>query len=791
MFKQNIKLFFRNIKKYKGSFLINVLGLSTGLASTLLIYLWVYDELKVDKFHKNDGQLYQVMLNYHFPDGLITDTASPATLETALVEEMPEVEYATAINSRDISCEGFLSHEDNHIKGSGLYAGRDFFHIFSYNLTQGDSKQVLADNNAIVISERLAIKLFGTTENVIGKTIEGSPELFGETFQVSGVFAPPPSSSTLQFDFIINFELLAANTKWVTEWTGDGAKVYIILKKGTNIDHFNKKIVDYLILKSPDRLKSTLFVRKYSSGYLYGQYENGVQAGGRIVYVRVFSIIALLILVIACINFMNLSTARASRKMKEIGIKKAIGANKKMLVVQFLGESMLISLLSFVVASVLVVLLLPQFNEITGKHLDLNIGTNVVLSSVGIIIFTGLVSGSYPAFYLSGFNPISVLKGRRSASSGEQWVRKGLVIVQFTISVIFIVVVLIMNKQIEFTQTKNLGYSKNNILHFQMKEGYGYSFETFMSELRSLPGVVNATNIYGGNIVENVGGGTGFSWEGMAPGSENIEYLRLEAGYDLIETLGFELIQGRSFSREYSTEREKLIVNKAAAEMIGTKDIVNKTIRDIRRDKQIIGVVNNFNVESLHKEIRPCFIRFEPNGDNVMVKLKTGEETATIGKLEKLYEKFHLGYPLEFTFLDDDYQTLYVSEYRAVALSKYLTGLAILISCLGLFGLAAFAAERRRKEISIRKVLGQSVSQITIMLSGEFAKLVLISTLIALPIAYALVNDWLSGFAYRILLQVWYFLGAGLIALSVAMLTVGSHAIRAANKNPVEALREE
>lgn len=790
MLRHNLILFFRNIKRYKTTFIINIAGLSIGLASTFLICLWIYDELNVDKFHEKDGQLFQVMMNYHYPDGVETNTTSPALLAKTLVEEIPEVQYATAVNNCDGKCEAFLSEKESHIKAEGIYAGSDFFKVFSYDLIQGDSNQVLKDKNAIVISEKLAKKLFGTTENVVGKSIEGSPELFGETFQISGIFKSPPSNSTVQFDFIANFELLAANKKWLNDWLGDGAKVYTVLEKGTSIDNFNKKIENYLVTKSPNRLDSKLFIRKYSDGYLYNTYENGVQSGGRIVYVGIFSMIALLILIIACINFINLSTALASRKVKEIGVKKVLGASRKKLIAQFLGESMIMTVMSSLIAIAFVVLFLPHFNEITGKHLNLSIGTNVVLFIVGAILFTGLASGSYPAFYLSRLNS-AIIKEKRNKSLSEQWVRKGLVIAQFSICVIFIIVAIVMNKQIEFTQTKNLGYSKDNILNFQMKKRYGYDFETFMTELRKVPGVLNATNIYGGSIFANGGGGTGFSWEGMTPGSENIEYLRLQAGYDLVETLEIELIEGRSFSKDYNNEKEKLIINQAAAEMIGFKDIVNKTIKDNRRDKQIIGVVKNFNMESLNKEIRPCFIRFQPNGNNVMVKLKRGEEKVTITKLKKFYEKFHMGYSFEFTFLDEDYQSLYVSEERAITLSKYLTGLAIIISCLGLFGLAAFEAKRKRKEISVRKVLGQRASQIAIMSLGEFAKLVFISTLIAFPIGYMLTNDWLSGFAYRIQLEIWYFLSAGLLVLLIAMFTVGSHAITAANKNPIDALREE
>ncbi|WP_422082082.1 ABC transporter permease [Ulvibacterium sp.] len=771
--------------------MINILGLSTGLASVLLIYLWVHDELSMDKFHESDDQLYQVMINYHFPDGIVTDTATPSLLAASLTEEMPEVEYATQVNSRDISCEGILVHGDKKIKAGGLFAGRDFFQMFSYDLVQGNGMKVLEDKNSIVISKRLATSLFGTTDNVVGKSLRASPELYGETFQVSGVFETVTSNSTAQFDFVVNFEILSSYANWVKEWTGDSAKVYLILKKGTNVDRFNEKIFGYLKSKGRETIESTLFVRKYSEGYLYGRYENGKQTGGRVLYVRLFSIIALLILVIACINFVNLSTAQASRKMKEIGIKKAMGANRVILGRQFLGNSILMSIISFALAVVLVILFLPRFNGIIEKNLNFALDSGTVLVIMAIVLSTGLISGSYPAFYLSGFHPSSALRGENNTALRGQWIRKGLVITQFSLSVVFIVAFLVMNKQIEYAQKRNLGYARDNLLHFQIKDGYDFGPEVFMNELRNVPGIVNATNLYGGSIVGNVGGGTGFSWQGMPPGNEDIEYLRLQVGYDLIKTMGAELLEGRDFSREYSNEGEKLIVNEAAADIIGYEGIIGKTIRDINREKQIIGVVKNFNIESLHNEMRPCFIRFEPKGKDVMVRLKKGEEMAAIRMLTKFYEGFHQGHPFEYSFLDDDYNNFYVLEHRTRSLSKYATFLAILISCLGLFGLAVFATEKRRKEISIRKVLGQSTSQIALMLSGEFVKPVLISILIALPTAYLLAEDWLSGFAYRTTLQVWVFLGAGLAALVIAMLTVSGQAIRATNKNPVDGLRDE
>ncbi len=784
-------MFLRNIKRDKSTFLINLIGLSTGLACVLLIYLWINSELSMNTFHEKDDRLHQLMVNHSRDQGVVTGENFPFPLVGVLREEMPEVEYAVPVGSIHYPLNGVLStgNNDKGVKCNGLFAGKDYFHAFSHHLVQGSKDLALADKNGIVISEGLAIKLFGTTNDIVGKLVDLKNLRLDRTFHVSGIFKDPPPHSTDQFNVLFNFEVLLESDRWANGWDATPAEIYLVLKKGTDLGYFNGKIASFLKARDLSE-NSMLFLLQYSKKYLYGPYENGQPMKERLIYVRIFALIGLFILLIACINFINLSTAQASRKMKEIGVKKVIGASRKQLIWQFMGQSAFMSALSITVAIAITVLFLPRFNEITGKAMELHIGIHVILSVVCIALFTGLVSGIYPAFYLSGFKPTAVVKGYSHTAIGEQWVRKGLVIFQFALSVVFIVVVLIVNNQIEFILTKDLGYARENIIRFKMNKTYGYDHETFMSELKDIPGVVNATNIAGGSIVENKGRGSGFSWKGQSP-EQNATYPRLHVGYGLFETLGIEVMEGRTFSRDHGNEVAKLIVNEAAAEMIGTKDIIGKTIMDSDTEKQIIGVVENFNIKSLRNSMEPCFIRFLPNGSDVMVKLGAGQEKETIGKLEELYEEFHPGYPFEFSFLNDEYQALYVSETRVALLLKYLTVLAILISCMGLFGLATFTAIRRKKEIGIRKVFGQTSTQVTTMLSGEFAQLVLTSILIALPVSYLLMNNWLSGFAYRIPLQIGYFLVAGVIAMIVAMLTVGGQTLLAARKNPIHALREE
>ncbi|MEO1012705.1 MAG: FtsX-like permease family protein [Bacteroidota bacterium] len=802
MLRHHFILFFRNIKKNTNTFLINLTGLSTGLACVLLIYLWVTDELGMDKFNKNDAQLYQVMQSFQFESSIETQEMTPVPLGKALLEEMPEVEHAVAINdffSWQSGREGVLSNGDKRIKASGWHAGTDFFKVFSHGLLHGDKNRVLADKNSIVLSQSLSEKIFGTTENIVGRTLEWSHPSFEGIFQVSGVFEDPPINATGRFDFLISMEILLEKLPWTNGWGGSAAETFLVLKKGTDVDRFNKKIEFFTHSRENSDDNNSLFVQQYSKRYLYGQYENGKPVAGRIAYVGLFSIVALFILLIACINFINLSTALASRKMKEIGIKKSMGANRRALIFQFMGESMSMAFLSLVVAVLLVVLLLPQFNEIAGKQLYLNIGLGDVLFLTGIVLATGFISGVYPAFYLSGFKPVKVLKGKLDKSSGEIWARKGLVIFQFALSIIFIVGLLIVDRQIDFAQTKNMGYSRGQIVSFEWK-GKLYSkrelsngksnerFYTLMSSIKEVPGVVNATNM-SGNILNEIYGQSDISWRGE-DSDRDFLFQSPVVGFEFIETLGIELKEGRTFSRNYNDDYSKIILNEAAVKKMGLENPVGKII-DMNGGSQIVGVVGDFHYGSLHNHIEPLIFRFDPYGRNIMVKIKAGTERATLERLEKVNSEFMPEFPFEYTFMDDDYQALYESEERVAVLSRYFSALAIIISSLGLFGLATFTALQRRKEIGIRKVLGQTAAQVTVMLSGEFAKLVLVSILIALPVSYLCVDNWLSGFAYRIPLRSWYFLGAGSVALLVALLTVGSQAIRAANRNPVEALKEE
>lgn len=785
MLRHNLLLIYRNLLRFKSTFFINLIGLSTGLACALLIYLWVNDELQVDKFHEKDSQLFQVMLNHHNTGGIETAHATPALLAEALTAEIPEIEHAVATTA-GIEMPLFrLAVEHNVFKAAGLFVGEDYFKLFSYELIQGDSYKVLTDKNSIVLSEALARKLFGTTENIIGKAVVFQED---RQLQVSGIFKDTPPNSSDQFDFLVSFEvfkeLMGPEHR---EWYNTGPRTFVLLKEGTDVNEFDAKISGFIKSKSKG-FNGDLFLRPYSDKYLYDNYENGLQAGGRIEYVQLFSIIAIFILLIACINFMNLSTAKATRRLKEVGIKKTLGAYRKTLIAQYLGESMVMTVLSLLLALLLVMLLLPQFNLITGKQLILDFDLSLILSILGITFITGLTAGSYPALYLSGFKPITALKGKLSNSASEVWTRKGLVVFQFTLSIIFIVAVLVVYQQLKYVQTKNLGYNKDQIIYFDKEGRVAQDQTTFLSEIKRIPGIVNAGST-SHSFLEQQSSTTGLQWEGKNP-DDIIQFEIAKVSYDMIETLGLQMSAGRAFSREYGSDSLGIILNEAAIEVMALEEPVGKTVKVWGEDRQIIGVTKDFHFQSLHEKVKPLFIIIKPEDTyKIMVKVAAGKET--IALLQQFYGEYNPGFTLDYEFLDQDYQALYVAENQVAIVAKYFSGITIIVSCLGLFGLATFTAERRRKEIGIRKVLGASKSQVVALLTQDFLKLVLLALLIATPIAWYFMRSWLQDYAYRIELSWWMFVLAGSGAFFIALLTVSIQAIRSARANPVENLRTE
>jgi putative ABC transport system permease protein len=801
-FKNFFKTTWRNLAKDRRFTVLNLLGLSTGLACTLLIYLWVTDELQMDKFHQNDARLYQVMENRVQGPRIWTAPSAPAPEAEALAKEMPEVQYAVATVGAEnttlsatpaalYASPAAPSTTEKDIKSNGLYAGADFFHVFSYNLTQGNPGQVLADKNAIVLSDLLARRLFGTTENLIGKTVQFQHE---QPYTISGIFTAPGIHSSEQFDFVLPILSQKDAQDNRTNWGNTFCSTYLVLKPGASVAQFNAKIAGLILRKSSNQIKyRTPFIQRYSDIYLYGRYEAGVQAGGRIDYVRLFSLIALFILVIACINFMNLSTAKAAGRAKEVGIKKVVGAGRGGLIIQFLGESIGMAFAALILAIGWVGLVLPAFNNITAKQLSLyHLDTGFILSALGITLFTGLVAGSYPALYLSGFKPIQVLKGKLRTAAGEVLVRKGLVVFQFTLSIILIVAVGVVYRQISYIQTKPLGYDRDHVLSID-KEGRLTDVQqqnTFLAEARRIPGVTSASGI-SHTLTGHNGGTYGVVWPGKDP-NDRTEFEIVAGDLDMIATLGMTIKDGRDFSAAYPSDSTGIIFNEAAIRFMGLQHPIGQQITMWDQPVKIVGMVSDFHFQSLHEKVKPLLILLRPQWTSrFVIKLAADREKAAIAALEQLYRQFNPGWSFGYTFMDESYQALYVSENRVSVLSRCFAGLAILISCLGLFGLAAFTAQRRNKEIGIRKVLGASVGGVVMLLSGDFLKLVLVAMLISFPLAWWATSQWLKSFAYRIDIGPGIFAAAGAFIILLTFLTISFQSIRAALANPAKSLKTE
>jgi ABC-type antimicrobial peptide transport system permease subunit len=804
MFQNNFKLAWRNFLKSKQFSLLNLAGLSTSLACVLLIFLWVNDELHVDKFNAKDARLYEVLKKNRDGNGSIQiGKHTQGTLASAMAAELPEIEYAVPVRiDRNTS---ILSSGETHIKVQHEFAGKDFFKVFSYPLVSGNNQEV-SGVSGIFLSDELALKLFNTT-NIVGKTVswnykEGDVDFSGP-YTVSGVYESPPSNATNQFDMLLPFDLYAKKHEGgmgdVTFWGSNMVTTFIILKPGTNINAFRNKIKDFsrqkiksLYAGNDDMQKweGDLFVRRYSDAYLYNNYVNGVQAGGRIEYVTLFSIIALFILIIACINFMNLSTARAAGRMKEVGIRKIAGAPRSLLLLQYMIESMIMAFLSILIAIVLASLLLPVFKEITGKELSVSFSARFILSALSIAIITGIIAGSYPALYLSRFKPALVLKGKLNASVSESIIRKGLVVFQFAVSIVLIIGLMVVHRQMQLIQTKNLGYDKDNIIRFSGEGKLKDHPQAFLTEVKNIPGVINAAGMEGDFLGHAGHSGGGIGWDGKDP-NLTLQYYGVSGDYNFMELLGLKIEEGRSFSAKFGSDSSSVIFNQSAIAAMGIKNPVGKTVSLWGHKKQIIGIVKDFYFESLYKKVGPAFLEYSPTNESFLVKIKEGTETETIARLAKFYKSFNEGLPFDYKFLDDDYQAMYASEQKVATLSKYFATIAIIISCLGLFGLAAFTAQKRQKEIGVRKVVGASVRNIAVLLSKDFLKLVLIAILIAFPLAWWAVHQWLEGFAYRINIDPGTFFIAGTVIIFFTLFTVSFQAIKAAVANPVKSLRTE
>lgn len=785
MFKNHFNIAWRSLLKDKQFTLLNVLGLSAGLACSLLIFLWVNDELSFDRFFANDGRLYRLMERRNYSGKIIHSEESSGRLSETIKQSLPEVEYAAAIAPAYWFPQNTLSVNDKNIKANGQYAEKDYFNIFSFHLLEGDKNSVLATPVSIVLSDELATKLFGTTGNIIGKPVRFDHDT---TFYVSGIFKKIPANSSQQFDFVLSFDYFKTVKDWVKHWNGLGPKNFVLLKQGTDINSFNKK-AEHIITANTGDTTRKVFATKFSDGYLYGSYGDTVRAGERIQYVNLFTALAVFILLIACINFMNLSTAKANRRLKEIGVKKVVGASRSQLIGQFLTESLLLTVFAMVIAIAITSVLLPEFNQLTGKTIHFHFTGQMAAAVTGIALITGFFAGSYPALYISGFNPLAILKGKLNTSTAELLSRKGLVVFQFTLSTILIVAVTVIYRQVQFIRNANLGYNKENIVRFTAEGNIQHNQDAFLADIRQITGVVDAGYTFH-NIVGRKYSDNSMEWPGKDP-NRDVYFEVFGVSRHFIETMGMQIKAGRTFSRDFGMDSLNIIINEAAVKEMNLKDPVGATIRFHGADRQIIGVVSDFHFESMHESIKPAFMHLQKGEGTIVARVNQKDQQRTLTAIENLYKKYNPGFPFTFNFLDEAYQKQYETETRTATLSGYFAGLAIVISCLGLFGLAAFTAQKRQKEIGIRKVLGASSASISAMLSKDFLKLIGIALLIAFPVAWWIMHNWLQSYTYRISITSMTFLMAGTLVLIITLIAIGFQTIKAAIANPVKSLRTE
>jgi putative ABC transport system permease protein len=787
MVRNYFKTALRNLGRNKTFALINVIGLVLGLAVFIIIMLWVQYEMNYNGFHKDKDRIAAIMSNQKFENGEVqTFPAVPALLAPAIQKDLPAVEYAANASWGD---ERQFTVGDKNFVENGLYVSPEFLKIFNFPLLNENTKDVLTQPNTILITEKLAQKYFGN-ENPVGKiiTIEQN-----KAYRVEGVLRDIPEHATLRFDYLMPVnDYLNGSEGGNANWEISNMRAYVKLKPGVDKDQFEKSFTNILAKYTNKQPQTTNFLWALEDWYLRYDFKDGKYAGGgRIAYVKLFIAIAFFILLLACINFMNLSTARATQRAKEVGVRKVIGAGRSSLVKQFMSESVLLSLLSGIIAIAVVLLTLPVFNSFFGKNISIdftNLGNLTVFLS--IILITGLLAGSYPAFVLSSFKPIKVLKNVFvSPYQGSVFIRKGLVVAQFVVSVALIVGTIIISQQVNYIQNRDLGFNKEHLIWFP-NHVPAEKNETFMRELNKVPGVISTSQASITFTMSN-SRGTQVSWPGKKEG-QDVFFSFVASSSDLVKTMGLTITEGNTFTGNYSADTSKVLVNEEAVKRMGLKNPVGQTLDLYYGKATIAGVVKDFHFESLHNPIAPAIIMCRPDWTWLMYVRTDGKNMQqTLARVEEVYKTMAPGFVFEYNFQDKEYERLYKSESQIGILVNWFTFFAVLISCLGLFGLTAYTVERKAKEIGIRKVLGASVMDIVTMLSREFVVLVLLSVLIAAIPAYYFMNSWLQNYAYRIELHWWVFIFAGVFALLIALVTVSLQAIKAAVTNPIKSLRTE
>lgn len=790
MFKNYFKTAFRNLWKNKSYGFLNVFGLGVGIACAALIFLWVEDEVSYNDHNKKKDQLYQVLENQPFEGKTYTFGATPGLLAGAMKEEIPGIKNSCRLTWQQYT---LFSLGEKAIYERGFYADSSIFDLFTIPFALGTPENAFPQLHSLVISEKMAKKFFGGQKDILGKTLKVSNE---KEYVVTGVFKDLPLNSTIKFDWLSPFKVYADQRRWLNEWNSNGIQTFVEVEAKADIAAINKKLYGYI--KSKDTAAAALpFLFSMNDWKLRGKFEEGKQVGGFIKYVRIFTIIAWIILIIACINFMNLATARSEKRAKEVGVRKVLGAGKKTLIGQFIGEAMIMAFLSLLLAVSIIYFVLPGFNKLVEKQLTIGLDNPIHVFSLLLIgLICGLLSGSYPSLYLSSFNPIRVFKGINLKGSFASYIRKGLVVAQFTISIGLIISTIIIYDQLQHMRNRELGFNKENVIQTGVRGDMKNRFPVIKDQLLASGYVENAALSDLNQLY--MGSSTGaFSWEGKDESKDVLVTQDIiTPGY--LSTMGIQLIKGRDFYPDSKVDSLNLIVNETFAKIlvkdVKRENVIGTIIREDSIKYSVIGVVKDFAFDNMMGEADPLVFRCYPENFGYMyVRLKKHVNVEkAMAKVESIVKTNNPAYPFNYIFMDDEFDRLFKKEMLIGKLSRIFALLAIVITCLGLFGLSAYTAERRTKEIGIRKVLGASVSGITGLLSKDFLKLVIISSLISFPVAWWLINNWfLQDYEYRIRINWWVFIVAAGLALIIALLTISFQAIKAALANPVRSLRSE
>jgi len=788
MFKNYIKIAFRNIVRHKAYAMLNISGLAIGMACSILILLWVQDELSYDRFHANADQLYRLTCNA----GDFKAAVSPSGMAEGLQSEMPEIKSTVRLSKPSTNL--FEVGEKKFEEKKVFCVDSNFLQVFSFRLLKGNASTALQRPDGILITEEMSKKYFGKQE-ALGKIIRKDNS---ENFVVTGVLADPPANSHLQFDIILPMSYLA-KTDWDLQnktWGNFNFYTYVQLHKSIagssqTLLQLCQRIKQAHKAHQKDQ-KIDFQLQPLTSIHLHSNLQIDLPGHGNIQYVNIFFVVALFILAVACINFMNLATARSARRAKEVGLRKVVGAGRRQLIAQFLGESFIISFLSLLFAIGIVWLLLPVFNNLAEKQLAIHLlNGKLWITLLAIALITGLISGSYPALYLSGFKPVRVLKGKLKPGTGNLVFRNGLVVTQFVVSIILLVGTAVVYKQLNFIKSKNLGFEKSNLLYVPMTGDTWSKQQALRTTLLQSP-LTSDFTIISDLPTALITGTTDVTWEGKDPNSQ-IVIPSIDVDEKFIDVFQMKMLNGRSFSPAFKGDSNNYVVNEKAVQVMGMKvsNAIGKSFQFGSNKGTIIGVVRDFNFKPLQYAIEPLILRLNRWGGIVIVRTQPGNTKTTINALQKVYSQLNPAYPFAYNFLDKDLDNLYRGEQKMGSIFNLFAILAIFISCLGLYGLSAFMAEQRTKEIGVRKVLGASVFNIVYLLSGNFTRLILISIIIAVPVSWLAIDNWLKGFAYRIDINWLIFLVASLIALLIAWFTVSYESIKAAITNPVKSLRTE